>query len=251
MKTSAWLGLAGLVLAAVCACGQDGALESDQFREGLRPQGLVSDWAGVFTPEQKADLEQRITEVKQANGAELAVVALKSLQGGQIDDFAVKLFAQWGIGQQGQDNGVLLLAAIEDRKVRIEPGYGFEGDLTDAQCGRILDEHVLPHFKAGDYAAGLSAGADVLLQVMAGEPLPESAAAQGSPLAGFIVVLFFFLIFGLVIWGAVRGAKSGSGRGGTGGGRLSGGGFSRGGGGGGFGGFSGGSSGGGGSSRGW
>jgi uncharacterized protein len=254
MKTHAWQWLAVWALAAVCAVGQDGKVDSDRFRESLMPQGLVSDWAEVFTPEQKLELETRIAGLKESNGAELAVVALKSLQGGQIDDFAVKLFEQWGIGEKGKDNGVLLLAAIEDRQMRIEVGYGFEGVLTDAATGRIQDEYIVPRFKEGDYAGGLVAGAGVLLDVMGGEAMPEAVATEVSPLGGLIFLLFFVLLFGLIVVAAIKGQKSGrSGGGGgfRGGGGFSGGGISSGGGGGGFGGFGGGSSGGGGSSRGW
>lgn len=253
MNKRTWFWLAGIcLLGALCAFGQDGRIDSDRYRESL-PRGseCVYDEAGVFTPEQKADLTRRIEAAWEADQGALVVVALKTLHGGEINDFANKLFQQWGIGQEGKDNGILLLAAIEDRKVRIEPGYGFEGVLTDARCGRILDEHILPHFKGGDYAAGLTAGAEALLQVMAGEEIPESAAAQGSPVAGGIVVLIFILIFGLVIWSAIRGAKSGRGGGGMTGGGFSGGGGGSSGGGGGFGRFGGGSSGGGGASRGW
>jgi uncharacterized protein len=240
----------------VCAFGQGAKTESDLFRESLKPQGAVSDWAGVFTPEQKTALEARIAAVRQANGAALAVVALKSLQGGQIDDFAAKLFEQWGIGEKGKDNGVLLLAAIEDRKMKIEPGYGFEGVLPDAACGRIQDEYIVPRFKEGNYAQGLSDGADVLLKVMGGEAMPKPTAAQGSPLAGFVFLAFFAIIFVLIVRAAIRGNKGGGSSGGMGGGgtggRLSSG-WSSGGssGGGGFGGFGGGRSGGGGASRGW
>ncbi len=155
------------------AFGQGGAAESDLYRKSLQPQGPVSDWAGVFTPEQKAALVSRISALKAANGAELAVVAIPSMKGGEIDDFAVNLFAQWGIGEKGKDNGVLLLAAIEDRKMRIEVGYGMEGVLTDAGTGRIQDEYILPHFKEGHFAQGLSDGADVLLNVMGGKPCPS------------------------------------------------------------------------------
>ena len=253
MKSRVWSWMAGVWLGvAVCSFAQDGQIDADRYRESLnRGSECVYDEAGVFTPEQKADLIRRIEAAWDANQGALVVVALKTLHGGEINDFANKLFQQWGIGQEGKDNGILLLAAIEDRKVRIEPGYGFEGVLTDARCGRILDEHILPHFKGGDYAAGLTAGAEALLQVMAGEEIPESAAAQGSPVAGGIVVLIFILIFGLVIWSAIRGAKSGRGGGGMTGGGFSGGGGGSSGGGGGFGGFGGGSSGGGGASRGW
>lgn len=230
--------------------GQDGKIESDRFRESLSPQGNVSDWAGVFTPEQKAALESRIVALRQTNGAQLAVVALKSLQGGEIDDFAEKLFAQWGIGEKGKDNGVLLLAAIEDRKMRIEVGYGLEGVLNDAKCGRIQDEYVVPRFKEGNYAQGLLDGADVLLRVMGGEALPEAAPASDNPIGAIFFLVFFIVIFIWIVRASIRGGKGGGG--GNSGGRLSSG-WSSGGhsGGGGFGGFGGGRSGGGGASRGW
>ena len=227
--------------------GQDGKIESDRFRESLSPQGNVSDWAGVFTPEQKTALESRIVAFRQTNGAQLAVVAVKSLEGGEINDFAVKLFAQWGIGEKGKDNGVLLLAAIEDRKMWIEVGYGLEGVLNDAKCGRVQDEFIVPRFKEGNYAQGLIDGADALLKIMSGEAIPEPAAQADNPLAAILFLLVFAAVFVLIARSAIRGGKGGRWTGGSGGG----GGFSSGGGGGGFGGFGGGRSGGGGAGRSW
>ena len=240
--------VAGLLATAAGAGAQT---ESDRLRESLSPQGHVSDWAGVFSPEQKADLERRIVAVRQATGAQLAVVALKSLQGGEIQDFAVKLFEQWGIGEKGKDNGVLLLAAIEDRAMWIEVGYGLEGVLNDAKCGRIRDEWILPRFKEGNYAQGLSDGADALLKVMGGEALPEPAAPANNPIAAVLFLLFFAVVFILIVRSAIRGGKGGRWTSGGGGGSF--GGFSGGGGGGGggFGGFGGGRSGGGGAGGRW
>ena len=223
--------------------GQGSAVESDQFRAGLSPQGPVSDWAELLSPEQKADLNTRMEALKASNGAELAVVTVKSLQGGEIDDFAHKLFAQWGIGQKGKDNGVLLLIAVEDRKMRIEVGYGMEAVLTDAKTGRIQDEYIVPRFKEGNYAQGLMDGADALLKVMGGSELPEPAPAENNPIAGVLFLIFFIVIFFLIVRSAIRGNRGGGFGGGSGGGSRSSGG--------GFGGFSGGSSGGGGSSRSW
>ncbi|NCA81805.1 MAG: TPM domain-containing protein, partial [Opitutae bacterium] len=228
-----------------CAFGQGSATESDLLLKSLVPQGAVSDWAEVFTPEQKAALEGRIVAQQQANGAALAVVALKTLKGGEIDDFTAKLWdrAEWALGEKGKDNGVLLLTAIEDRKMRIQAGYGFEGVLTDAACGRIQDEYIVPRFKEGNYAQGLIDGAEVLLKVMGGEALPEAApAAEVSPLGGFIFLFFFVLIFVLIVRAAIRGNKGGGGSGGNLSTGWKSGGSS---GGGGFGGFSGGRSGGG------
>ncbi len=252
MKSRVWSWMAGVWLGvAVCSFAQDGQIDADRYRESLnRGSECVYDEAGVFTPEQKADLIRRIEAAWDANQGALVVVALKTLHGGEINDFANRLFQQWKIGQKGKDNGILLLAAIEDRKVRIEPGYGFEGVLTDARCGRILDSAVIPRFKENDYAGGLTAGVDMLLAVMAGEELPEAIAKGPSPLPGLIFLFFFILIFSLIVVAAVKGNKGSGGRGG--GFRGGGGGFSGGGsrGGGGFGGFSGGCSGGGGARRG-
>lgn len=246
--------LAALVLAVAGAFGQDGKTETDRFRESLSRQGAVTDEAGVFTPEQKTVLEERLVAFQKEKGSALVVVALKSLRGGEVDDFANKLFQQWGIGEKGKDNGVLLLAAIEDRKVRIEPGYGFEGALPDAKCGRILDEHVIPRFKEGNYAQGLIAGADVLLKVMGGEDLPAATGPEGNPWVGLAVLLIFGIVFILMVRAAIRGGKGGGRHGGSRRGSWSSGGSSGGwssGSGSSFGGFGGGSSGGGGASRGW
>ena len=242
----------GLALVAPKAGAQ---IESDRFRESLVPQGHVSDWAGVFTPDQKADLESRIAAVRQATGAQLAVVAVKSLQGGEITDFAVKLFAQWGIGEKGKDNGVLLLAAIEDRAMWIEVGYGLEGVLNDAKCGRIRDEWIFPRFKEGDYAQGLRDGADALLKIMGGEALPEPTEPENNPIAAALFLMVFLFVIIVIVRSAIRGGKGGGGisSGGISGGGFSGRGWSGGGGGGGssFGGFGGGRSGGGGAGGRW
>ena len=234
-------------LCVSCVWGQGSAVESDQFRASLKPQGPISEWADLLTPEQESELNTRIAALKATNGAELAVVTVQSLQGGEIDDFASKLFAQWGIGQKGKDNGVLLLTAVDDRKMRIEVGYGMEGVLPDAKTGRIQDEYIVPRFKEGHYAQGLLDGANMLLLVMGGAEMPVATTTEGNPIVGVIVLLFIVGLFILIVRSAIRGNKGGGS-----GGQLSSGWKSGGSsGGGGFGGFGGGSSGGGGSSRSW
>ena len=234
-------------LSLACVWGQGSAAESDQYRASLKPLGPISDWAELLTPEQEAELNTRIEALKATNGAELAVVTIQSLQGGEIDDFSSKLFAQWGIGQKGKDNGVLLLTAVDDRKVRIEVGYGMEGVLPDAKTGRIQDETIVPRFKEGNYGQGILDGSFQLLQVMGGGELPEPTTTEGNPIVGVIVLLFFLFVFIVIVRAAIRGNKGGGS-----GGQLSSGWKSGGSsGGGGFGGFGGGSSGGGGSSRSW
>lgn len=243
------LYFACLALATAFANGQEPAVDSDQFRASLVPQGYVSDWAGIFSTAQKMELESKIAAFKQTNGSELAVVALKTLHGGEIEDFAGKLFEQWGIGEKGKDNGVLLIAAIEDRRMRIEVGYGCEGVLTDSGTGRIQDEKIVPRFKEGNYAQGMYDGAMAILAVLEkGEPPEDPRGAEGNPIVGLVFFVFIVCAFIWIVRLAARGGKGGGGSSSTG---SLGGGFKSSGGGGGFGGFGGGSSGGGGSSRGW
>lgn len=138
--------LAWLCLWTACATAQDG-IPTDRLLRSLRPAADVNDFAGVLTPAQKESLEARCRQLREKTGAELAVVTLKSLEGEQIDDFAAGLFKQWGIGQKDRDNGVLLLVALDDRKARIEVGYGLEEILPDALAGRVLGEQLFPAFK--------------------------------------------------------------------------------------------------------
>jgi uncharacterized protein len=121
-------------------------------------QGFVNDYAGLLTPQAKAQLDARLTQLEKDTGAEVAVVTVKSLEGDSIEDYAVRLFEKWGIGKKGKDNGVLFLVALEDRKMRIEVGYGLEPVITDARAGRIRDDDVLPKFKKDDYEGGIVAG---------------------------------------------------------------------------------------------
>ncbi|MBU1693678.1 MAG: TPM domain-containing protein [Verrucomicrobia bacterium] len=264
MKHRFWIILA-LVAAAFHA-----ATASEALLNGLQPQGFVSDYAGSFEEAARTNLESYLQDVKRQTGAEIAVVTLKSLDGGEINDFANRLFAKWGIGQKGEDNGILLLAAVEDRKVRIEVGYGLEGALPDAKTGRILDEEVIPLFKENRYAEGLTHGAVAIALIVAqeagvtltapppaqismsltGAPPAAASTDTGIPAGGigalvfvgvFLVIIFLIAIFGKKSKGGSSGSSSRPRSSSSGGGSR----------GGSSGGFSGGSSGGGGASRSW
>lgn len=236
--------------------------DSDRLLNSLKPAGYVSDFANVMTSADRAAVERTLTELEQKTGAQVAVVTLKSLEGGQIDDFAVRLFERWKIGQKGKDNGFLLVAAIEDRKVRIETGYGFEGVFPDAAAGRLIDQVIRPAFRAGDYSGGLHKAADALASVaasafgveLAGIPNQKNYTQHGEKLSDFIGLVPLVIIFLVIALRPMFFPPPGGPRGRSGGywvsGGYSGGGFG-GGGGGGFGGFGGGCSGGGGASGGW
>ena len=210
-----WLALAvaGIGWLAPVARGElaDGGKNPDEWIRSLVLSSPVMDGAGVLGPERKAALEKAIRAGTASNGAQLVVAALPSLRGGEIGDFANRLFAQWRIGEKGKDNGVLLLLALEERQVGIEVGYGFEGALPDARCGRIRDEVILPRFREGDYAAAMEEGAAALLEAMAGESFGERAGDGDKTAVRIFWAVFAGVVVGIVWSATKRGRRSGAG----------------------------------------
>ena len=149
-----------------------------------RPQGFVSDFAGIIDPAARASLENRLTQLSKDTGAEVAVVTVVSLNGDTIEDYAARLFADWGIGQKNEDNGVLFITSLEDKKVRIEVGYGLEPVITDGRSGRILDNDVLPSFRDGDYSSGIIAGAAAIEDLIRSGTPPS--IIEENPLTGLL-----------------------------------------------------------------
>ncbi len=218
------------------------------------PSGYVNDFAHVIPADQAQLLESLLTQVQLKTGAQIAVVTTPSVEGGDVDGAAVDLFKTWGIGKKGKDDGVLIFASIQDRRVRIEVGYGLEAVITDGQSGSIIRQYISPLCKQGNYGAGLSNGAAAVAQLIAASEgvtlngdAPVAYGGQEQNGLGFWgTLILFFVIFSLIF--SLR--RRGYGGGGFYGGGW-GGGFGGGGGGGGFGGFGGGGSGGGGASGGW
>jgi uncharacterized protein len=218
------------------------------------PQGYVNDLANVIPADQSQTLEAFLTEVEQKTGAQIAVVTTPSVEGADIDGAAVDLFKTWGIGKKGKDDGILILASIQDHRVRIEVGYGLEAVITDGQSGSIIRQYMTPYFKQGDYGQGLTQGAAAVAQLIAageGVTLDGQVAqpvSSGNGGYGTLIEIIIFVVF-FLLTSILRGRRGFYGGGFYGGG-WGGGGFG-GGGGGGFGGFGGGGSGGGGASGGW
>jgi uncharacterized protein len=248
-----------------------------------RGRAPVVDQAHLLTPAQIADISSKSEALEAASGRQFVVATVNSLEGRTIEDYGYRLGRAWGIGQEQKDDGVILLVAPNERKVRIETGYGARVFLTDAVSSVIIREAILPRFKAGDMGGGIVAGSDQIISLM---QLPAAEAAKRAQDIGateakretrggagfvpviFIVVLFFVIIGSIasraggkryrrrrggidpwiVLWGLNEISRASR----HGGGGWGGGGFG-GGGGGGFGGFSGGggSFGGGGASGGW
>lgn len=223
-------------------------LLADKF---LKPQGNVSDFANVINEKLRQQINAIVVELEQKTSAEIAVVTVKNLNGESIETYSVDLFKEWAIGKKGKDNGILILAAIEDKKIRIEVGYGLEGILPDGKCGAILDSYIIPEFKNSEYGRGLTLGTLAVASVIAKDAGVELTGAKLSRKSSSgkkslnLILFLIFLIFTILNSFSRRRRYYGGG-GWYGGGGHSGGGFS-----GGFGGFGGGMSGGGGSSRSW
>ncbi|KPL18710.1 MAG: hypothetical protein AMJ92_06730 [candidate division Zixibacteria bacterium SM23_81] len=226
------------------------------------PLGYVSDFAGIISDQDEARMTSVISELREKTTAEIAVVTMPDIGGQSEEIYANKLFRAWGLGVKGKDNGILLFLTIQERRFRIETGYGLEGILPDGLLGQIADERIIPFLREGQYGDGLLSGTLEVAQIIAADagvelssvtdlPPPSTTTSRGTKpfrIPFFLIILLVFFIFGgrmgllpLLFFG---GLPRGRGRFGSGG--FGGGGF-----GGGFGGFGGGLSGGGGVSRGF
>jgi uncharacterized protein len=165
--------------------------------------GRVVDEAGILDPATRAALTDKLAALEAKTSDQLVVVTLKSLQGTAIEDFGVQLGRNWRIGQKDKNNGALLIVAPNERKVRIEVGYGLEGELTDAVSRLIIENAIVPRFRANDYAGGISRGVDDIISVLTGDAAEwqQRAAKRPEPTTqwgSILVVLLVFAVFGLV-----------------------------------------------------
>lgn len=220
--------------------------------------GRVVDEAGLLTPEQARAIEGRLAELEADTSDQLVVVTLRSLQGYEIEEYGYQLGRAWGIGRAAGDNGVLLIVAPNERRVRIEVGYGLEPVLTDALSSLIIQRRILPAFRDGDYAGGIDAGVTAIVEQLSLDRVEAEARAQAAaeemagqdagvigPIVFFVGLMLVFAVLRalgggrgrrrrlgaatlpVILWEIGRGSGGGWGGGGFGGG---GGGFSGGGG---------------------
>ncbi|MDG5499744.1 TPM domain-containing protein [Marinobacter sp. BGYM27] len=247
--------LAGLFALIVLPVSAVLAQSTPEFPE---LSGRVVDKADMLSPATETQLTQMLQAHEQSTTEQVVVVTLPDLQGYAIEDYGYQLGRHWGIGQKGEDNGALLLVAKQERKIRIEVGYGLEGRLTDAASATIINRIITPAFKQGQFEQGIANGAVAMVKVLGGEPLatPSRAASGGREKPNVSLASLLFIIMMAVIY-FIGGGRGRGGRGGAAllggallgasmGGRGGGGGFGGGGFGGGGGGF-----GGGGASGGW
>jgi uncharacterized protein len=159
--------------------------------------GRVVDEAGMIPADARQRLEGKLAAFEQKTGAQVAVLTVDSLDGDPLEDYSMRVVDTWKLGKKGKDNGVLFLVSRQDRKMRIEVGYGLEGELTDLETGRILDNVVRPDFQKGDFGGGIEHGVDAILAGLGGGEVPAEPAAerpgQGVP-AGFSLIFLFVLV---------------------------------------------------------
>lgn len=263
-------------IAALLACAVIPALAVDW--KSLKPQGYVSDFAGVIDVDSRSQIENYCGALQKSTGAQLAFVTVRSLEGEPIENVANDLFRAWGIGEKGENNGALLLIAVADHKTRLEVGPGLGESVPDGMAGLLLDD-MRPALRAGQYGSAFVAAAKRLGETIARakgvtlqpieprQPVPRDTR-DTVPWPAIIFIIFFIILVvrrgrgggyggggggggfwtGMLLSQLLNSGRRGSYGGGGGGGF---GGFDSGGSGGGFGGFGGGDSGGGGASSDW
>jgi uncharacterized protein len=170
--------------------------------------GRVVDNAELLSPQARERITQQLKAHEDATGNQIAVLTVPSLEGESIEDFAVRVFEAWKLGRQGQDNGVLVVVAPQDRRMRIEVGYGLEGALTDVAAARIIRDVMTPRFKAGDFDGGVEQGVQAIIRVLSGEAADWTAAPaeagtpseffEGPPLSWPERILLGGFIFGII-----------------------------------------------------
>jgi uncharacterized protein len=252
-------------------------IAAQDFPEKPVPPRLVNDFAGMLTSQEVNALEEKLVAYDDSSSTQIAIVTLSDLHGYDIADYAQRLAEDWGIGQKGLNNGIIVLVKPKTSEssrgeVNISPGYGLEGVVPDIVCEQIIDNEILPEFRSGNYYKGLDNATSTLMSLASGEfPPDQYGKSKGNDLGGLAPFIFFiiFLIVimfirgsggsnhkhisskGLPLWMLLTMMNSGGNKHSGSWGGFSGGGGFGGGGGGGFGGFGGGSFGGGGASGSW
>ncbi len=162
-------------------------------------KGRVNDYGGMLPPEAKSRIEILLKDLEEKDSTQVVVLTIPSLDGDSLEDFSMRVAERWKIGRKGLDNGAILLIARDDRKVRIEVGYGLEGRLTDLAAGRIIRDRIVPEFRAGRFDQGVLNGVAALSEVVRGEfqvaaqPTIGPVASRVGDLTPFLLV-FFFLV---------------------------------------------------------
>ena len=168
-------------------------------------QARVTDLTGTLTQQQVADLEQKLAAFEARKGAQLALLMVPTTQPEAIEQYSIWVAEQWKVGRKGVDDGAILLVARDDRALRIEVGYGLEGVLSDLVANRIIQDIIVPNFRAGDFYKGVNDGLDAMMRVIDGEPLPEpKRAVRRQDVNSFETLLPIGIVLVFVVGGVLR-----------------------------------------------
>ncbi|MDD5274356.1 MAG: YgcG family protein [Methylovulum sp.] len=171
----------------------------------------VTDLTATLSAEQVAALENKLAAFEAKKGSQIAVLIVPSTQPKDIAEFGIEVADLWQAGRKGVDDGVILIVAKDDRKLRLEVGYGLEGVIPDAVAKRVIAETITPYFKADDYAGGIDAGVTQVMSLIEGEPLPAPSESSGERQGegGFMFILIGGLIVGFVLSAIIGRAMGG------------------------------------------
>jgi uncharacterized protein len=164
-------------------------------------QGRVNDYAGILSGVTVQHLDSLLANLEREESTQLVVLTIKSLEGAVLEEYSLQVLETWGLGQAGLDNGALLLIAHNDRRLRIEVGYGLEGSLTDLTAGRIISQVITPHFRQADFDQGVIAGVTAMIAAVHGEFSADQTPVRGghprSDEAGGLLVFLLFMLFNI------------------------------------------------------
>ena len=166
----------------------------------------VTDLTGTLSTQQKSELEARIAAYEARRGSQLAVLMLPTTKPEEIEQYSIRVAEAWKIGRKGVDDGLILVVAKNDRRLRIEVGYGLEGAIPDSAARRVIDERITPRFREGDFYGGVRDGVDQLIKLAEGEklPAPQAAGGGGDASAGMMTYFIPMIIAVMVIGGILR-----------------------------------------------
>jgi uncharacterized protein len=195
-----------LLLLIVLLLGFIGVASAQTLQPVPKLSAHVTDLTATLSADERGRLEAKLATVERERGAQIALLLVPTVQPEAIEQYALRVAEAWRLGRKGVDDGVLLLVAKEDRKLRIEVAYGLEGALNDATAKRIVSEIIAPRFKQGEFYGGIDAGLDAMIRVVGGEALPPPKSGQHGKRSGnnFDTLIFFGFVLVFVVGGVLR-----------------------------------------------
>ena len=203
-----YLRIAALLLLALPFLGQTAVLDPQQEVAVPALTKRVTDLTGTLDAQQQQALEARLAQLEQQQGSQVAILIVPTTLPEAIEQYSIRVVEQCKLGREGVYDGILILVAKNDRKVRVEVGYGLEGTIPDAVANRIIDQTIAPYFRQGDFHGGLAAAVEQLSRLIAGEPLPEPESRKSG--SGQWEGMLPLLLFGGLIAGGILRAMLGN-----------------------------------------